>query len=1021
MGCTCSRNGTCASCQLKPLCHVRLSQSRESTGIVPSAATKSSTCSQGACENFTKSVSDAYEHVVHWKRNLFNIPFGAAGGKFVDELATLIRSFTEPTTSRQIAWKAVCVACHLLLQKPNSDGSTAIYSKHLDRRLSLWRSGRVSELFDESLCIQQHLQVPSRKRGGKSPPSDGLSDTVFSKMVFDGKINSALRYLSQDSTRGGVLNMDNIIPGGSKTVRDVLFEKHPRASVPPNDVLIDEDVLPVNSIVFEGLTRKLIKEVARRSKGAAGPSGLDSAAWKRMLICFKLSSNRLCTALAEAAKVLCTSDVTDVDLSAFTAARLLPLDKKPGVRPIAVGEVFRRIICKAVMRVTQHDVLSCTAPFQLCVGVPSACEAAVHAMDCLFRLPSVQGVLLIDASNAFNALNRTAALHNIPRVCPALSSVFTNTYSKPIRLFVTGGGEISSEEGTCQGDPLAMAIYAVALMPLIQKLASVCPSTIQCWYADDDGAADDLTTLLKYWTALTEIGPGYGYFPNAIKTVLLTKPQYQSEALRLFADTGVMIKSDGCRYLGGAVGEQQFCHSFIQSLAERWSGELRTLARLAQTQPHAAYTCFAKGLSMRWKYHLRCMVCPPEVFTQLDEIINTEFLPALAGREFANEEPDRILLSLPARLGGLAVPILSSPSALAEEFDTSRRITQPLVDLIVPCDPVLEVSTVAKTELKPVSGLSAATPASDAMSVSSAVIAALTACHREQRDVCAARLSASHETAKSLIPHVSDQQQLLLSIAGEPGVSSWLTAEPSYENGLILNKNDFRDAICLRYGFLIDGLPATCVCGSDMTVDHAMTCPCGGYPMVRHNEVRDVVADAMSSAFQDVEVEPVLLPYSGEDLFWKTTNRSEEARVDIRTVGFWTRQQAAFFDIRVTHPRSGLVSAQQVRQQLIKNEREKKRQYAERINTIDRGVFTPLVFSTNGMLGRECSMCLKALVEAIVTKNIDLSYSQVMHHLRCKLSICLLRWSITCLRGCRASFRKQRKNFLAECHLAAPV
>ena len=205
-----------------------------------------------------------------------------------------------------------------------------------------------------------------------------------------------------------------------------------------------------------------------------------------------------------------------------------------------------------------------------------------------------------------------------------------------------------------------------------------------------------------------------------------------------------------------------------------------------------------------------------------------------------------------------------------------------------------------------------------------------------------------------------------------------------------------------------------------MTVDHAMTCPCGGYPMVRHNEVRDV-ADAMSSAFQDVEVEPVLLPYSGEDLFWKTTNRSEEARVDIRTVGFWTRQQAAFFDIRVTHPRSDLVSAQQVRQQLIKNEREKKRQYAERINTIDRGVFTPLVFSTNGMLGRECSMCLKALVEAIVTKNIDLSYSQVMHHLRCKLSICLLRRSITCLRGCRASFRKQRKNFLAECHLAEPV
>ena len=67
------------------------------------------------------------------------------------------------------------------------------------------------------------------------------------------------------------------------------------------------------------------------------------------------------------------------------------------------------------------------------------------------------------------------------------------------------------------------------------------------------------------------------------------------------------------------------------------------------------------------------------------------------------------------------------------------------------------------------------------------------------------------------------------------------------------------------------------------------------------------------------------------------------------------------------------------------------------------------------------AQCLKALVEAIVAKNIDLQYSQVMHHLRCKLSICLLQWSITCLQGCHASFRKQRTNFLVECHLAAPV
>ena len=143
------------------------------------------------------------------------------------------------------------------------------------------------------------------------------------------------------------------------------------------------------------------------------------------------------------------------------------MDKNPGVRPIAVGEVHRRIICKAIMRVIERDVLAAIAPLQTCVGVPSACEAAVHAM--VFSDTNVEGILLIDASNAFNALNRKAALHNFPRLCPSLVQIFKNTYTKPIRLFVAGGGEISSCEGTCQGDPLAMAIYLGAIMALIKR------------------------------------------------------------------------------------------------------------------------------------------------------------------------------------------------------------------------------------------------------------------------------------------------------------------------------------------------------------------------------------------------------------------------------------------------------------------------------------------------------------------------------------------------------------------------
>ena len=84
-------------------------------------------------------------------------------------------------------------------------------------------------------------------------------------------------------------------------------------------------------------------------------------------------------------------------------------------------------------------------------------------------LEETEAILLVDATNAFNTINRQAALHNIKVICPAMSTVLNNTCTKPIRLFVSGG-EISSMEGITQGDPLAMAMYALAITPLIKKI-----------------------------------------------------------------------------------------------------------------------------------------------------------------------------------------------------------------------------------------------------------------------------------------------------------------------------------------------------------------------------------------------------------------------------------------------------------------------------------------------------------------------------------------------------------------------
>ena len=140
-----------------------------------------------------------------------------------------------------------------------------------------------------------------------------------------------------------------------------------------------------------------------------------------------------------------------------------------------------------------------------------------------------------------------------------------------------------------------------------------------------------------------------------------------------------------------------------------------------------------------------------------------------------------------------------------------------------------------------------------------------------------------------------------LDLAAEKGSSAWLTVLPLQDLGFNLNKRQFRDAVKLRYDWPIDDIPSTCACGEVFTVDHSMICKLGGFIIQRHNELRDLEAELLSTVCSDVETEPVLLDVSGEQLS-RGSNKAQEARLDIHARGFWEQQRSAFFDVRVCHP-----------------------------------------------------------------------------------------------------------------------
>ena len=320
-------------------------------------------------------------------------------------------------------------------------------------------------------------------------------------------------------------------------------------------------------------------------EGTAGPSGLDAASWKRPCSSYKSSSSDLCSAIASIAKKLCTNYVDPQSISAFTACRLIALDKKPGVRPIGIGETIRRIVNKAIALALRDDIQDAAGALQVCAGQLSGCEAAVHAMHKIFESPETEAAILVDASNAFNSLNRQVALHNIHHLCPSLSKILTNTYRENINLYIDGE-TIYSQEGTTQGDPLAMAMYAIAIRPLINHLQS--ESLKQIWYADDAAAGGELSDLKAWWDQLIQLGPDYGYYPNASKSWLVVKEDHLTAAEAIFSDSGISITNEGRRYLGGAIGTRSFVEMYAREKISKWVQEVELLSSIVTSQPHAA-------------------------------------------------------------------------------------------------------------------------------------------------------------------------------------------------------------------------------------------------------------------------------------------------------------------------------------------------------------------------------------------------------------------------------------------------
>ena len=201
-----------------------------------------------------------------------------------------------------------------------------------------------------------------------------------------------------------------------------------------------------------------------------------------------------------------------------------------------------------------------------------------------------------------------------------------------------------------------------------------------------------------------------------------------------------------------------------------------------------------------------------------EHVVNEKLIPALFNRD-APDEKLREVQSLSVERGGLA---LNQPDDYYQSYQHSLLLSQPL-DSAEP-----DIAALQQDQIK--------------------------------KDIKKERSAIEAEKIRSLIQNLDDEDKHTLNLVTERGASAWLNTLPLEKHGFWLNKADFRDVLCLRYDWEVKNITSKIACGSPFVLSHALHCPKGGFPMIHHNEVRDVLANLMRRIAHDVKVEPHLQP-----------------------------------------------------------------------------------------------------------------------------------------------------------------
>lgn len=617
---------------------------------------------------------------------------------------------------------------------------------------------------------------------------------------------------------------------------DLLRQKHP----PPSRTVVmpeppSSDIIPLT--ISEDNVRNSI--LSFPSGSSSGIDGFSPQHLKDLIHPLTgESGNTLLIKITSLCNHMLAGKVPPEITKILYGAKLHALSKKEGgIRPIAIGSVFRRLVSKLCCKFLNEDLGNYFRPLQLGFGSKGGAEAAVHATRTFIHDQSPDILVKIDIKNAFNSLERDIMLKSLKDFSPELYPYIFQCYSSSSSLFFEKH-ELLSQVGCQQGDPLGPALFSLSIQNIISDLKS----KFNLWYLDDGTLAGSVTDVTHDLQHLINRFQHFGLELNFKKCeLLIINPNLSVNSIEpLFSNItpGIKVITENNLTILGVPVFEEALPKFVEDKLSQMNNASEILFELPS---HLAYQilkyCFyapkfiyMSRCSLIWKFPSLYYTLDHKFKKIVETIFNTKF-----------SEVSWSQATLPICLGGLGLRTInqvSLPAFLSSCFSTTDLIG----NIINPSQ---------QSDFK-VIGLEEALDTWNVTSLQSPIPSK--AISQKSWD----HILSTLQYKKLLSESESDpivHSRLLASATKESG--AWLGVLPSPSLGTFLDNQTFNICAGIRIGAKVCE-PHTCVCGSDVDASglHGLCCLYSAGRRSRHSQINDIIRRTLATVSIPAKLEP---------------------------------------------------------------------------------------------------------------------------------------------------------------------